>query len=105
MRGEALYTSNELGCSSCHMGGVIAPPTEGSYARAQDRVTTVPELAGYSPEQYLVESILMPNAYLVPNEAGKVYHTGGISTMQQNYSDRIDAQDLADLLAFLQAQM
>ena len=105
VRGEALYTSNELGCSSCHMGGVIAPPTEGSYARAQDRVTTVPELAGYSPEQYLVESILIPNAYLVPNEAGKVYHTGGISTMQQNYSDRIDAQDLADLLAFLQAQM
>lgn len=105
VRGELLYTSNELGCSSCHMGGVIAPPTEGSMTRAQDRVATAPELAGYSPEQYLLESILMPNAYLVPNEQGKVYHTGGISTMQQNYSDRIDAQDLADLLAYLQAQM
>lgn len=105
MRGELLYTSNELGCSSCHMGGVIAPPTEGSMTRAQERVATVPELAGYSPEQYLLESILVPNAYLVPNEQGKVYHTGGISTMQQNYSDRIDAQDLADLLAYLQAQM
>ncbi|GAB4568893.1 MAG: hypothetical protein Kow0077_00480 [Anaerolineae bacterium] len=104
-RGEALYNSNELGCSSCHLGGVIAPPTEGSYTRAQERVATVPELAGYTPEQYLVESILQPNAYLVPNEQGKVYHTGGISIMQQNYSTRIDAQDLADLVEYLKTQM
>ncbi|MBN2470072.1 MAG: hypothetical protein JXN59_05035, partial [Anaerolineae bacterium] len=81
------------------------PPTEGSFSRAEERVATVAELEGTTPEQYLVESILMPNAYLVPNESGKIYHTGGISTMQQNYSDRIDAQDLADLLAYLQAQM
>jgi mono/diheme cytochrome c family protein len=103
-RGEALYTSNELGCSSCHMGGVIAPATEGSYLRVQERVTSTPELAGYTADQYLVESILLPNAFLVPNEQGKVYSVGGISTMQQNYSTRIDAQDLADLVAYLQAQ-
>ncbi len=104
MRGEVLYSSNELGCSSCHMGGVIAPNTEGSYSRVQERVATAPELAGYTPEQYLVESIVLPNAYLVPNEQGKIYSVGGISTMQQNYSDRIDLQDLADLVAYLQAQ-
>ncbi|MBN2469515.1 MAG: c-type cytochrome, partial [Anaerolineae bacterium] len=77
VRGEALYTSNELGCSSCHAGGLIAPPTEGSFSRAEERVATVAELEGYTPEQYLAESILMPNAYLVPNESGKIYHTGG----------------------------
>jgi len=72
--------------------------------RAGERIATVPALAGYTVEQYLIESILVPNAYLVPNEGSKVYSTGGISIMQQNYSDRIDAQDLADLVAYLLAQ-
>jgi len=103
-RGEQLYNSNELGCSSCHRGGMVAPPTEGSVTRAGERIATVPALAGYTVEQYLIESILVPNAYLVPNEGSKVYSTGGISIMQQNYSDRIDAQDLADLVAYLLAQ-
>jgi mono/diheme cytochrome c family protein len=104
MRGEVLYNSNELGCSSCHMGGVVAPMTEGSATRSMERIANVAELADYSVEQYLIESILLPNAYLVPNDPGKVYSANGISTMQQNYSDRIDVQDLADLVAFLQLQ-
>ncbi len=104
VRGERLYNSNELGCSSCHMGGVIAPPTEGTVTRAEQRIATVAALANYTVEQYLIESILVPNAYLVPNEGSKVYATGGISIMQQNYSDRIDAQDLADLVAYLLTQ-
>ena len=36
----------------------------------------------------------MPNTYLVPDEGTSLYSTGGISIMQQNYSDRVDAQDL-----------
>jgi mono/diheme cytochrome c family protein len=104
MRGELLYTSNELGCSSCHLGGLLAPPTEGSVARIEERLASAPELADYTIEHYLVESILQPNAYLVPDEGGKTYSAGGISVMQQNYSDRIDAQDLADLVAYLMIQ-
>lgn len=103
-RGQTLYDSNELGCSSCHLGGVIGPNTEGTATRAADRVASAPELAGYTVEQYLVESILQPNAYLVPNQGSSNYSAGGISLMQQNYSDRIDAQDLADLVAYLLTQ-
>lgn len=103
-RGEALYVSVELGCSSCHMGGVIAPDVVGTVARTEERLATVPELADYTIEQYLVESILLPNVYIVPNEGSAVYSAGGISIMQQNYSDRIDLQDLSDLVAYLQTQ-
>ena len=103
-RGETLYTSNELGCSSCHLGGVIGPDTVGTATRAADRIANAPELAGYTVEQYLVESILQPNAYIVPDEDSKTYSAGGISLMQQNYSDRIDSQDLADLVAYLMTQ-
>ena len=103
-RGETLYTSNELGCSSCHLGGVIGPDTIGTATRAAERVATVPELAGYTVGQYFVESILQPNAYIVPNQGSSNYSAGGISLMQQNYSDRIDTQDLADLVAYLMTQ-
>ncbi len=103
-RGEALYDSNELGCASCHEGGIVAPITEGTATRAAERVAAIPELAGITVEQYLVESILQPNAYLVPNEGSAIYSSNGISVMQQNYSDRIDAQDLADLVAYLLQQ-
>jgi len=103
-RGETLYASNELGCSSCHLGGVIAPNTTGTAERAAQRVASEAALAGYTLEQYLVESILQPNAYIVPDEGTAVYSAGGISIMQQNYSDRIDAQDLADLVAYLAGQ-
>ena len=103
-RGEALYNSNELGCSGCHLGGVVAPDVVGTMTRVQERIATVPELAGYTTEQYLVESILAPNAYIVPDEGNAVYSAGGISVMQQNYSSRIDLQDLADLVAYLHTQ-
>lgn len=104
VRGGELYASIELGCSGCHMGGVVAPNITGTAVRAAQRVADVPELQGYSVEQYLVESILVPNAYLVPNEGNATYSAAGTSIMQQNYSTRIDAQDLADLVAYLGTQ-
>ncbi len=103
-RGETLYTANELGCSSCHLSGAVAPDTVGSFSRAQDRIATVPALQGYTVDQYLVESIVQPNAYLVPNEGNRIFSTNGISIMQQDYSARIDLQDLADLVAFLKTE-
>ena len=55
MRGEVLYNSNELGCASCHTGGLVAPDTLGTVPRVEGRIAAVPELAGYSIEDYLVE--------------------------------------------------
>jgi hypothetical protein len=54
-----------------------------------------PALADYSIRRYLVESILHPQAYLVPDYA---------NVMPPNYGSRLDLQQLANLVAFLESQ-
>lgn len=99
--GTQLYTN--LGCTGCHMTGAIAPLTEGTATRVAERIATVPELAGYSPEQYILESILMPNAFIVPDSPSYVDGDGN-SLMPKNYRELVDDQGLADLLAYLLSQ-
>jgi mono/diheme cytochrome c family protein len=96
--GATLYTN--LGCVGCHLNGAIAPITEGTSERVQQRLAAVPELEGYSPEQYLLESILMPNAYIVVDSPSYVDGNGN-SLMPGTYRDLVDDQGLADLLAYL----
>lgn len=92
--GEALYIS--LGCSGCHNGGVVGPATTGTWSRAISE--RLPELEGYTVEQYLVEAIVHPNAYIVDGYvAGQMpanFWTGG----------QLDEQGLADILAYLEQQ-
>jgi mono/diheme cytochrome c family protein len=92
--GEALYVS--LGCAGCHNGGVVGPATAGTWSRAINE--RLPELEGYTVEQYLVESIVHPNAYIVDG-----YVAGQMpATFWTN--GQIDEQGLADVLAYLEAQ-
>lgn len=92
--GEALYIS--LGCSGCHNGGVVGPATTGTWSRTIDE--RLPQLDGYTVEQYLVEAIVAPNAYLVDGY--------GAGIMTQNFwtDSRVSEQDLADILAYLEGQ-
>jgi mono/diheme cytochrome c family protein len=99
--GAELY--QQLGCVGCHLGGAIAPLTAGTWERVQNRVATAPELAGYSPEQYILESILNPDAYIVPDSPSYVTADGS-SLMPKNYRDLINDQGLADLIAYLKSQ-
>lgn len=85
----------ELGCSGCH-NGVAAPVAEGIYTRVIEERLTLEAFADYTPEQYFVESILHPSAYIV-TEYESVQ-------MPENYGGRLDAQQLADLLAYLSSQ-
>ena len=95
INGQVLY-DGDLGCSGCHLGDApIAPPTEGTYTRIEEVRLKDPLLAGYTPEQYLVESIVQPTHYVVPNFK---------NVMINNFGDRLTLQDLADLLAFLESQ-
>jgi hypothetical protein len=55
-----------------------------------------PLLAGYTLEHYLIESILVPNAYVAPGFAP--------NAMPQNFGQRITGQELADLVAYLASQ-
>ena len=102
-RGEALYNGAEetgtgaiVGCSGCHMNGIIGPDTVGTWTRVVNERLTEEQFADYTGEQYLSESILAPNAYVVASYAEGV--------MVQTYSNDLTEQDLADLIAYIKTQ-
>lgn len=96
LNGQVLY-SGALACSGCHMvsGGVVAPHTEGTFTRTEETRLSDPLLKDYTPEQYIVESIVNPAQYVAPNYQ---------PVMPTDFGERLTAQDLADLLAFLLSQ-
>ncbi len=96
LNGQVLYTG-ELACASCHEvgGGTVAPHTEGTFTRIEETRLSDPLLADYTPEQYIVESIVNPTHYVVPNYQ---------PVMPTDFGERLTAQDLADILAFLLSQ-
>ncbi len=101
-RGETIYNNQApsevgslLGCSGCHMGGAQGPATELTWDNIVNERLLLDQYVGYTPEQYIVESILHPNNYIAPGgwQAGQ---------MPQNFSDRVSVQDLADIVAYLE---
>lgn len=94
--GAALYTAQ--GCTGCHNNAAVGPATAGTFSRVESERLTLDEFADYSVEQYIIESIVAPNAYVVEG-----YPAG---VMQQNYwtDSLLSEQDLADLLAYLRTQ-
>jgi mono/diheme cytochrome c family protein len=107
--GEALATAQA--CVACH----VASPTGPSWLAANDpngqgigtRAALRIEQDDYegeaaTPEQYLFESIVLPDAYLVPGVPTYVNAQTGESIMPHDYGDKLDAQMMADLIAYLQ---
>lgn len=91
INGAQLF-NEELGCNSCHsLDGtqLVGPTMQGMAERAEDRM---PE---FDAETYLRHSILLPCEYLVD---------GFTCVMPQNYGERLEAQDLADVIAYLMEQ-
>lgn len=102
VRGETLYTGGarteanvRLACSSCHLGGVQGPATDVTWETAMNVRINQPELAGYTVEQYLIESIVAPNSYIVAPYASGV--------MPANYGEQLSHQDIADILAYVES--
>jgi len=102
LAGQLLYNGLEpalggavLGCSGCHEDGSVAPPTEGTWTRINDDYLLMTEFEGYTIEHYLVESIVHPEAYIVPPFQG---------VMPNIYSSQLTPQQLADIVAFLDSQ-
>lgn len=104
-RGEQLYNGTAqtgtmppvvLGCAGCHNGGAVGPATAGTWSRTQNERLTEPEFSDYTVEQYLVESIVRPDEYVVEG------YTAG--AMLQVYGEQMTAQDMADVLAYLESQ-
>jgi cytochrome c553 len=90
--GEALFAEAINGappCSSCHSldeAVVVGPGFAGYGAAAETRVD------GLSAEAYTAQSITQPAAHLV---------SGFANVMYSNYGQKLDAQQVADLTAFL----
>jgi mono/diheme cytochrome c family protein len=96
--GEALATSQ--GCTACHISTPTGPAwlasggEPGIGTRAAQRI----ESPGYTgsattPEQYLFESIVLPDVHIVEG------FSAGL--MPQTYGETLTEQDVADLIAYL----
>lgn len=95
LNGQILY-DGDLGCAGCHISeSKIAPPIDGTYTRVEETRLLDPALADYTVRQYLVESIVQPAHYLVPDYQ---------NIMLNNFGERITLQELADLVVFLESQ-
>ncbi len=91
--GEKLFnqSNNEApACSTCHSvtgeQSSIGNSLAGLAGAAEDRV------AGQSAAEYLYWSVLRPGRYLV---------AGYSNIMYADYEDRLEAPDLADLIAYM----
>jgi nitric oxide reductase subunit C len=97
-RGEKLYAQTTIGsasapgCVTCHSLEadvvLVGPSHAGVGTRAGEYV------ADMSAEEYLRESIVEPDAHVVDG------FTPGV--MYQNYGEELNAQEIADLVAYLQ---
>jgi mono/diheme cytochrome c family protein len=98
-RGRAL-ADGTLGCTVCHSLTPVGPAwaASGDQPALGERAALRVEQADYAgeagtPEQYLIESVADPNAYLVPGFTANV--------MPINFADRITLQQMADLMAHM----
>ncbi len=94
-KGKELFNQSTLngapGCVTCHSLDpdvtIVGPSLAGVATRAAERVP------GKSAEEYLRESILDPNAYVVEGFPEGV--------MPQNFGDVLSEEEINDLVAFL----
>lgn len=87
-----LATFNQAGCVACHTvsgisTAVVGPVLDGIASRAGDTV------AGLSAEEYIRQSILEPNAYIVEGFQENI--------MLQTFSDTLSDEQVASLITFL----
>jgi mono/diheme cytochrome c family protein len=97
-RGEQVATAQ--GCTGCHVSQVVGPAWMASASQPGigERAETRFEQDDYtgnatSAEQYLLESIVQTNVFIVEGFAENI--------MPQNYGDLITDQQAADLIAYM----
>ncbi len=93
--GEQVYKFVD-GCAGCHSlaEGVRIQAGAPSFFGIAERAGTTRE--GYSAEEYLRESIVLPCEFLAADAV--------VCLMPRNFGERLDAQNVADLIAFLMTQ-
>jgi mono/diheme cytochrome c family protein len=104
VNGTGFPVSGEpaLGCNGCHIadGTGTGPSYEGLSTRLPHADYVLPDAAveaGVDPVlYYLVETVWWPGAYFVPGYENVI--------MPATFKDRMDAQDMADIIAYLLTQ-
>jgi mono/diheme cytochrome c family protein len=98
-RGQQLAEGG-LGCTGCHVLAAVGPAwlPSGAQPGIGERAGTRYSQDDYtgqavSADEYLIESVVQTNAFVVSG-----FQPG---IMPQNYGDRLAAQDLADLVAYM----
>lgn len=105
--------AQKTGCPACHIstgGGPLVGPAwqadqstdgKGVGTHAGERFTAADYTGkATTPEQYVFESIVDPNAYLAPG-GNYTNPADGSSLMPKIYSTTLDAQMVADIVAYL----
>ncbi len=101
--GQALFATTPPGCNACHSTApgvnLVGPSLAGIAARAGQRVASA-DYRGQARDAaaYVRESILDPNAYVVP---GPTYASGGRSLMPANFAQTLRPEQVDDLVAYL----
>lgn len=104
--GAILFTQKKIECDGCHdvthnyPGGDFGPNQANVSAIAQS-VLKNPDYKGKAKtvEEYLRESILAPNVYLVPGDDYR--EKDGTSAMKQDFAQTLTPQQVEDLIAYL----
>ncbi|MGQ9886909.1 MAG: c-type cytochrome [Aggregatilineales bacterium] len=94
LNGQTIYNNPPLACAGCHSIEAVAPLTANQWNDIVNVRLNEPQFAGYTPEMYIVESIVNPGAYLVP---------GYGNAMPADFGQRIDIQMLADIIAYIKS--
>jgi nitric oxide reductase subunit C len=101
-RGKALF-NEQAACASCHAvepgRRLVGPSLAGAATTAEGRLKE-PAYKGQARTagDYLRESIITPDAYLVE---GAAYSGGGKSLMPPHYAQMLEPSQVEDLVAYL----
>jgi mono/diheme cytochrome c family protein len=108
--GQAVVQAQ--GCTACHIsqGGAATigpnwqPASDNNNQGVGTRAPLRIKAADYkgkatSGDQYIFESIVAPDAYIVPGNPA--YAPGGTSIMPHDFATKLSAQNVADVIAYL----
>lgn len=101
--GQAVFHQPIPGCFACHSTApgtaMVGPSMAGIGGRAEEIIASDDYTGSATDaESYIRESILEPNAYLVP---GQTFSAGGVSFMPANTEDLLTPEEIDQLVAYL----
>lgn len=101
--GQALFRTSPPGCFACHSttaGVSLVGPSLAGISAAAEKILKDPTYHGKATDaaSYIRESILDPNAYVLP---GPTYSSTGRSLMPTGFDTSLTPQQVNELVAYL----